>query len=134
MKAVQAFSTEDQFVDAVRCVFGTEPVWSTGPLILPCRAVQGDVETAELVDSSYMTRAIYNLRANELRITLRNGEVLRVAPFSVEYWDRLLAAPSKGRFFLGYIKPCHNVERLNAGSLRSVYARFKSRLQIRFLK
>jgi KTSC domain len=126
----QAFSIEDQFVDAVRGVFGSEPVWSTGPVILPSRAVQGDVETAEFVDSSYMTRATYNLRANDLRITLRNGEILRVAPISVEYWDRLLAAPSKGRFFLQYIKPCHNVERINAGWLIRVYDRFKSRLQI----
>ena len=92
--------------------------------------VQGDVETAELVDSSYMTRATYNLRANDLRITLRNGEILRVAPISVEYWDRLLAAPSKGRFFLEYIRPRHNVERLNAGWLRRMYGRVKSRLQI----
>jgi hypothetical protein len=130
MSPVQAFSIEDQFVDAVRGVFGTEPVWSTGPMILPRRAVQSDVETAELVDSSYMTRATYHLMANDLRITLRNGEILRVAPISVEYWDRLLAAPSKGRFFLEYIEPCHNIERLNAGWLRRVYDRFKSRLQI----
>ena len=126
----QAFSIEDQFVDAVRGVFGSEPVWSTGPAILPRRAVKGDLETAEFVDSSYMTRATYNLRANDLIITLRNGEILRVAPISVEYWDRLLGAPSKGRFFLEYIKPCHNVERINAGWLRRVYDRFKSRLQI----
>ena len=77
-----------------------EPDWSMGPAI--CLAGQSRViiETAEFVDSSYMTRATYNLRANDLIITLRNGEILRVAPISVEYWDRLLAAPSKGRFFL----------------------------------
>ena len=130
MSRAQAFSIEDQFVDAVRGVFGSEPVWLTGPAILPRLAVKGDFETAEFVDSSYMTRATSNLRANDLIITLRNGEILRVAPISVEYWDRLLAAPSKGRFFLEYIKPRHNVERLNAGWLRSVYVRFKSRLQI----
>ena len=76
-----------------------EPVWLTGPAILPRLAVKGDFETAEFVDSSCMTRATSNLRANDLIITLRNGEILRVAPISVEYWDRLLAAPSKGRFF-----------------------------------
>ena len=130
MSRAQAFSIEDRFVDAVRGVFGSEPVWSTGPVTLPSRAVQGDVETAEFFDSSYMTRATYNLRANHLIITLRDSEILRVAPISVEYWDRLLAAPSKGRFFLEYIKPCHNVERLNAGWLRRMYGRVKSRLQI----
>jgi hypothetical protein len=40
MSPASAFSIEDQFVDAVKGVFGTEPVWSTGPLILPRRAVQ----------------------------------------------------------------------------------------------
>jgi uncharacterized protein (DUF2342 family) len=125
MSPAQTFSIEDQFVDAVRGVFAKETVWSTGPLILPHRRVQGDVETAEFVDSSYMTRATYNLKANDLRISLSNGEMLRVAPIAVEYWDRLLAAPSKGRFFLDYIEPCHNVERLNAGWLGSVYVRFK---------
>jgi uncharacterized protein (DUF2342 family) len=130
MGRAQTFSIEDRFVDAVRGVFATDLVWSTGPVILPRRAVQGDVETAEFVDSSYMTWATYNLKTNDLRITLSNGEILRVAPISVEYWDRLLAAPSKGRFFLECIEPCHNVERLNAGWLRSVYIRFRSRLQI----
>lgn len=129
MSPAQAFSIEDQFVDAVRGVFASEPVWSTGPVILPRRAVQGDVETAEFVDSSYITWATYNFRAKDLRITLRDGEVLRIAPISVEYWDCLLAAPSKGRFFLEYVKPCHNVERLNAGWLRSVCVRLRSRLQ-----
>ena len=129
MSPAPAFSIEDQFVDAVKGVFGSEPVWSTGPVILPRRAVQGDVETAEFVDSSYMTWATYNLRANDLRIALRDGELLRVAPISVEYWDSLLAAPSKGRFFLEYIRPRHNVERLNAGWLRRMYDRVKSRLQ-----
>ncbi len=130
MSRAQTFSIEDQFVDAVRGVFRSEPVWSTGPVILPSRAVQGDVETAEFVDSSYMTRATYNLRANDLIISLRDGEILRVAPISVEYWDWLLAAPSKGRFFLEYIRPRHNVERVNAGWLRRMYGRVKSRLQI----
>ena len=130
MSRAQTFSIEDQFVDAVRGVFRSEPVWSTGPVILPSRAVQGDVETAEFVDSSYMTRATYNLRANDLIISLRDGEILRVAPISVEYWDWLLAAPSKGRFFLKYIRPRHNVERVNAGWLRRMYGRVKSRLQI----
>lgn len=129
MSPAQAYSIEDQFVDAVKRLFGTEPVWSTGPTILPRRAVQWDIETAELVDSSYMSRATYNLRANDLRITLRSGEILRIAPIAVEYWDRLLAAPSKGRFFFECIEPYHNIERLDAGWLRSVYIRLKSRLQ-----
>jgi hypothetical protein len=129
-RAQEAFSIVDQFVYAVRGVFESEPVWSTSPAILPRRAVQDDIETAELVDSSYMIRATYNLRTNDLRITLRNGEILRVAPISVEYWDRLLAAQSKGRFFLEYIRPRHRVERLNAAWLRRVYDRFRSRLQV----
>jgi hypothetical protein len=100
-----------------------------GPADLASPGSSGDVETAELVDSSYMTRATYNLGANDLTYLekRRNSE---------DYTDlgRILGqgagCPAKGRFFLEYIKPCHNVERLNAGWLKSVYVRFKSRLQI----
>jgi hypothetical protein len=126
----QISSIEDRFVHAVKGAIGSESGWSTDPFILCRRTVESDVETAEFADSSYMTQAAYNLRTNDLRITLRNGEILRVAPISVEYWDRLLAAPSTGRFFLRYIKPCHKVERLNIGWLRRMYVRFKSRVQI----
>jgi hypothetical protein len=130
MNRSQASSIVDQFVDAVRGVFGSEPGWSMDPIIMPSRAVQSDVETAEFVDSSLLTRATYNLKTNDLRITLRNGEILRVAPISVEYWDGLLAARSKGRFLLVHIKPRLDLERLNASWLRRVYVRFKLRLRI----
>jgi len=130
MNREQISSIEDRFVDAVRSALGSGPDWSTDPVILYRRTVESDIKTAEFADSSYMTRAAYNLRANELRITLKNGEILRVAPIPVDYWDRLLAAPSKGRFFLNCIQPRHNVERLNVCWFRRMYDRFKSRLQI----
>lgn len=123
-------SIEDRFVDAVKSVLESGLDWSTDPVILFRRTVESDTEAAEFVNSSYMSRAAYNLGTNDLRITLRTGEILRIAPISVEYWDRLLAAPSKGRFFLRCIKPHHNVERLNAGLLKRICGRFKSRLQI----
>jgi len=123
-------SIEDRFVDAVKSALGSGPEWSTDPVLLYRRTVESDIETAEFADSSYIIRASYSLRANDLRITLRNGEILRIAPIPVDYWDRLLAAPSKGRFFLNYIQPRHNVERLNVGWFRRMYDRFKSRSQI----
>jgi hypothetical protein len=122
-------SIEDRFVDAVKSALRLESEWSTEPVVLYRRTVKSDIETAEFADSSYIIRAVYNLRANDLRITLRNGKILRVAPIPVDYWDRLLAAPSKGRFFLNYIQPRHNVERLDVGWLRRIYDRFKSRSQ-----
>jgi hypothetical protein len=129
MNREQISSIEDRFVDAVKSALRLESEWSMEPVILYRRTVKSDIETAEFADSSYITRAVYNLRANDLRITLRNGNILRVAPIPVDYWDRLLAAPSKGRFFLNYIQPRHNVERLDVGWFRRMYDRFKSRSQ-----
>ena len=129
MNREQISSIEDRFVDAVKSALRLESEWSTEPITLYRRTVKRDIETAEFADSSYITRAVYNLRANDLRITLRNGKILRVAPIPVDYWDRLLAAPSKGRFFLNYIQPRHNVERLDVGWFRRMYDRFKSRSQ-----
>lgn len=130
MNREQISSIENRFVDAVKGALRSKSDWSTDPFILCRRTVESDVETAEFAGSSYVTQAAYNLRTNDLRINLRNGEILRVAPISVEYWDGLLAAPSTGRFFLRYIKPRHNVERLNIGWFRRMYVRFKSRVQI----
>jgi hypothetical protein len=127
MSRVQTSSIEDQFVDAVKSAVESEPDWSTGPLALLRRSDGGDVETAEFADSSYMSRAAYDLKTSDLRITLRNGKFLRVAPIPVEYWDELLVAPSKGLFFARYISPRFNVERL--GWFRRVCVRFKSRRQ-----
>lgn len=130
MSRAQISSIEDRFVEAVKSALESEPDWSGVSVILPRRTVGGDVETAEFADSSYLTGAAYNFSANALRITLRNGEILRIAPMPVEYWDRLLAAPSKGKFFLQYITPRFNVERLNPGWFRRMCVRFKSRLQV----
>ena len=129
MNREQISSIEDRFVDAVKSALRLESEWSTEPVTVYRRTIKSDIETAEFADSSYITRAVYNLRANDLRITLRNGKILRVAPIPVDYWDRLLAAPSKGRFFLNYIQPRHNVERLDVGWFRRMYDRFKSRSQ-----
>jgi hypothetical protein len=77
MNREQISSIEDRFVDAVKSALGSGPDWSTDPVILYRRTVESDIETAGFADSSYMTRAAYNLRANELRITLekrRNSE------------------------------------------------------------
>jgi uncharacterized protein (DUF2342 family) len=130
MNREQTSSIADQFVDAVKSALESAPEWSTDPVILYRRtvassapaaeAVESDIETAEFADSAYITRAAYNLRANDLRITLRNGKILRVAPIAVDYWDRLLAAPSKGRFFIDYIEPRHNVEWINVGWFRRI--------------
>jgi KTSC domain len=128
----QISSIEDRFVDAVKSALRSETEWSTEPVTLHRRTVDSDVETAEFADSSYISRAAYDLRANDLRLILRNGEILKVAPIPVDYWDRLLAAPSKGRFFLDYIQPRHNVQKLNVGWLRRVYDRLKPRAQIRY--
>jgi hypothetical protein len=118
MNREQISSIADRFVDAVKSALETEPDWSTDPIILYRRTIESDIETAEFSDSSYISRAAYNLRANDLRITLRNGKILRVVPISVDYWDRLVAAPSKGRFFLDYIQPRHNTERIDLGRFR----------------
>jgi hypothetical protein len=120
MNRQQISSIADQFVDAVKSALESAPDWSTDPVILYRRTVENEIETAEFADSAYITRAAYNLRANDLRITLRNGKILRVVPISVDYWDRLLAAPSKGRFFLDYIEPRHNVEWMNVGRFRRI--------------
>ena len=120
MNREQTSSIADQFVDAVKSALETAPDWSTDPVILYRRTVESDIETAEFADSAYIARAAYNLRANDLRITLRNGKILRVAPISIDYWDRLQAAPSKGRFFLDYIEPRHNVEWINVGWFRRI--------------
>ncbi len=79
-------------------------------------------------DSSYMSRAAYDLTANVLTVVLTNGEFLKVARIPVEYWDRLLAAPSKGGFFVRYIQPRFNVNKL--GWLRRMCVQLKSRRQI----
>jgi hypothetical protein len=120
MNREQISSIADRFVDAVKSALETEPDWSTDPIILYRRTIESDIETAEFSDSSYISRAAYNLRANDLRITLRNGKILRVAPISVDYWDRLLTAPSKGRFFIDYIERRHNVEWINVGWFRRI--------------
>jgi KTSC domain len=120
MNRQQISSIADQFVDAVKSALESAPDWSTDPVILYRRTVENEIETAEFADSAYITRAAYNLRANDLRITLRNGKILRIVPISVDYWDRLLAAPSKGRFFLDYIEPRHNVEWMNVGRFRRI--------------
>jgi hypothetical protein len=120
MNREQISSIADRFVDAVKSALELAPDWSTDPVILYRRTLESDIETAEFADSSYISRAAYNLRANDLRITLRNGKILRVEPIAVDYWDRLVAAPSKGRFFLDYIEPRHNVEWINVGWFRRI--------------
>jgi hypothetical protein len=115
----------DRFVDAVRSALESQPDWSDGPFTLLRRSVEGDVETAEFADSSNMSRAAYDLKTGDLRITLRSGELLRIAPIPVEYWDELLSAPSKGIFFAQYIEPRFRVEKL--GWFRRVHHQLKSR-------
>jgi len=126
MSRVRTSSIEDlfvdQFVDAVRSAIYIEPDWSSGPMPMLSRNRKDDVETAEFADSSYMSRATYHLKASDLRITLRNGRRLRIAPIPVEYWDELLIAPSKGTFFVKVIGPRFKVERL--GWFDKVYSRF----------
>ena len=123
MGHVRTSSIEDQFVDAVRSALDTESEWSSGQLTVLSRRPEGDLETAEFTDSSYMSRATYNLKARDLRITLRNCQLLRIAPVPVEYWRELLDAPSA--FFLDFIRPRLNVERL--GWFKRVCGQFKSR-------
>jgi hypothetical protein len=125
MSRVWTSSIEDQFVRAVKSALDTEPDWSDDPLPMPGRILDGEVETAEFPDSSYMSRATYDLKARDLRITLRDGRLLRIAPIAVEYWDELLAAPSKGTFFLNVIGPRFKVERF--GWLERVRTQFMSR-------
>jgi hypothetical protein len=114
-------------VNAVRSALDSEPDWSAEPVTI-LRRTDGDLETAEFGESSLMSRAAYDLRANDLRVALRSGELLRVARMPVEYWDRLLAARSKRVFFVTYIKPRFNITRL--GWFRRVGVQFKSRRQI----
>jgi hypothetical protein len=116
---------EDRFVDAVRSALETEPDWSSGQLAVLSRTPEGDHEAAEFADSAFMSRASYDLKARDLRISLRNGQRLRIAPILVEYWDRLLVAPSKSAFFVESIMPHFNVERL--GWFKRVCDRFRSR-------
>lgn len=125
MSQARASSIEEQFVNAVKSALDIQPDWSSGPLTVPSRTSKGDVETAEFADSSYMSRASYDLKACDLRITLRNGQLLRIAPIPIEYWDELLVAPSKGEFFLDFIRPRFNVQRL--GWFKRVCGQFRSR-------
>jgi hypothetical protein len=103
MTGSQAASIEDQFVDAVRSALDTAPDWSAEPVTIVRRTVEGHIEIAEFEDSSYLSRAAYDLAGNRLTVVLTNGEFLRVARIPVKYWDGLLAAPSKGGFFARYI-------------------------------
>jgi hypothetical protein len=124
----QASSIEDRFVDAVRGALETAPDWSAEPVTILRRTVQGHIEMVKFDDSSYMSRAAYDLTANDLTVVLTNGEFLKVDRIPVEYWDRLLASPSKGRFFVRYIQPRFNVKKL--GWLRRMCVQLKSRRQI----
>jgi hypothetical protein len=124
----QASSIEDRFVDAVRGALETAPDWSAEPVTILRRTVQGHIEMVKFDDSSYMSRAAYDLTANDLTVALTNGEFLRVARIPVEYWDGLLAAPSKGGFFVRYIEPRFDVKKL--GWLRRMCVQLKSRRQI----
>jgi hypothetical protein len=124
----QASSIEDQFVNAVRGALETAPDWSAEPVTILRRTVQGHIEMVKFDDSSYMSRAAYDLTANDLTVALTNGEFLRVARIPVEYWDGLLAAPSKGGFFVRYIEPSFDVKKL--GWLRRMCVQLKSRRQI----
>jgi KTSC domain len=128
MSGFQAASIEDQFVDAVRSALETAPDWSAEPVTILRRTVQGHIEMVKFDDSSYMSRAAYDLTANDLTVALTNGEFLRVARIPVEYWDGLLAAPSKGGFFVRYIEPSFDVKKL--GWLRRMCVQLKSRRQI----
>jgi KTSC domain len=124
----QASSIEDQFVDAVRGALETAPDWSAEPVTILRRTVQGHIEMVKFDDSSYMSRAAYDLTANDLIVVRTNGEFLRIARIPLEYWDRLLAAPSKGGFFVRCIQPRFNVKKL--GWLRRMCIQLKSRRQI----
>ena len=128
MSRAQASSIEEQFVDAVRGALETAPDWSAEPVTILRRTVQGHIEMVKFDDSSYMSRAAYDLTANDLTVVLTNGEFLKVDRIPVEYWDRLLASPSKGRFFVRYIQPRFNVKKL--GWLRRMYVQLKSRRRI----
>ena len=128
MSRAQASSIEDQFVNAVRGALETAPDWSAEPVTILHRTVQGHIEMVKFDDSSYMSRAAYDLTANDLTVVLTNGEFLKVARIPVEYWDRLLAARSKGEFFMRYIQPRFNVKKL--GWLRRMCVQLKSRRQI----
>jgi hypothetical protein len=128
MTGSQAASIEDQFVDAVKRALETAPDWSADPVTILRRTVEGHIEVADFDDSSYLSSATYDLAANRLTVVLTNGECLRVPRIPVEYWDGLLAAPSKGRFFAQSIQPRFNVKKL--GWLRRVYVQLKSRRQI----
>jgi hypothetical protein len=128
MSGFQAASIEDQFVDAVRSALETGPDWSAEPVTILRRTVQGHIEMVKFDDSSYMSRAAYDLTANDLTVALSNGEFLKVARIPLEYWDGLLAAPSKGRFFERCIQPRFNVKKL--GWLRRMYVQLKSRRRI----
>jgi hypothetical protein len=109
MSGFQAASIEDQFVDAVRSALETAPRWSAEPVKILRRTVQGHIEMVKFDDSSYMSRATYDLTANDLTVALTNSEFLKVARIPLEYWDGLLAALSKGRFFVRRIQPRFNV-------------------------
>jgi hypothetical protein len=125
MSGFQAASIEDQFVDAVRSALETAPDWSAEPVTILRRTVQGHIEMVKFDASSYMSRAAYDLTATDLAVALTNGEFLKVAHIPLEYWDGLLAAPSKGRFFERCIQPRFNVKKL--GWLRRMCVQLKSR-------
>ena len=115
-------------MDAVRRALEVAPDWSAEPVTILRRTVDAHIETAEFDDSSYISRAAYDLAANHLTVVLTNGKFLSVANIPVEYWDGLLAAPSKGQYFARYVGPRFKVEKL--GLLRRVYVKLKSRRQI----
>ena len=57
----QASSIEDKFVDAVRDALETALDWSAEPVTILRRTVQGHIEMVKFDDSSYMSRAAYDL-------------------------------------------------------------------------
>jgi len=116
---------EARFADAVRGIFDTHSDWTDAPVVLPGRTFSGDSEFSEFYDSSYIARATYNLKTGDLTVTLRSGELLTAARVPPEYWDRLLVAPSKGRFFLAQIKPQFRVRYPNLGWFRRLRSYLK---------